>query len=218
MMPQTKVFRSVGLVVLLGAISFPQAVWAATILSTSTANNGSGGIFLDLTAAGLSLTVNSFDTYFGATAGTAGEVEVYTRPGSYVGFNTANTGWTLIQNINFISQGTTTLANVSFATGISIVAGQTVGVYLHSITPANGIRYNGTGVEPPQTTWSNADLTLFSSDVRTGSVAFDGSAFSPRTFAGNVNYTLDSEVPEPSSIALLGAGLAGMAWLRRKRA
>lgn len=115
------------------------------------------------------------------------------------------------------SSGNTMLAPVTLANALSIGAGQTLAVYLDSITGSNGIPYTGVGGPPPQTTWSNADLSLFSAVGRIGRIPFDGSPFSPRTFAGNVNYTAESsQIPEPGTISLLGAGLAGLVWIRRR--
>ena len=206
--------------IILTALLMP-AIGLADTLSTTTANNGSGGIFMDLTSAGLALTVTSFDLYLGGSAGTPGSVEVYTRSGSYVGFDGSSLGWTLAETVAVVSNGSTTLAPLTLSTGISIGASQTLAVYLHSITSGNGIRYNGTSGSPPQTTWSDANLTLYSEHARTGNVPFGGTLFTPRTFAGNVNYDVEQvggEIPEPASVALFGAGLAALGFLRRKRA
>jgi hypothetical protein len=185
----------------------------AQTLSTTTPNNGSGGIFMDLTASSQTLSVLSFDTYFSSAIGTPVSIEVYTRVGTYVGFDGSNVGWTLSETASAISSGSTGLANMTLANAITLNAGQTVGVYLHSVTTGGGIRYTGTAASPPQDTWSNADLTLFSNVARTGIIPFAGSRNSPRTFAGNVNY---APVPEPATIAALGLGLAAMARRRRK--
>jgi hypothetical protein len=166
----------------------PAAIVSGQSLATAPPNNGSGGIFLDLTAASAALQVNSFDTYFSSAAGSSVTVEVYTRPGSYVGFTTSNAGWTLHTTATGTSAGTTALGPLPLNVPIQLPVGSTVGVYLHATTTGGGIRYTGTGTIPPQTTWSNADLTLFSDVSRTGAIPFAGTQFTPRTFAGVVNY------------------------------
>lgn len=206
------------LVLILGVVLFP-SLCVADVLSTTSPNNGSGGIFMDFTAGGTALSITSFETYLSASAGISASIEVYTRPGGYSGFDASSAGWTLTETASATSAGSGSLASILLNLPISIGAGDTVAVYLHSITSGNGIRYNGTSSNPPQTTWSDANLTLFSDRSRTGNVAFSGSTFSPRTFAGNVHYTLDaSQVPEPSSFALIGLGIACLALRRRNTA
>ncbi|MFN7935607.1 MAG: PEP-CTERM sorting domain-containing protein [Bryobacteraceae bacterium] len=199
---------------LLGVLLAPSLVFAAT-LSTTTPNNGSGGIFMDFTAGAAAISVTGFETYFGASNSLS--VAVYTRPGSYAGTDGDSAGWTLHETVNTSSAGPEILAPVPLTTPISIGAGQTVAIYLHSLTN-QGVRYNGTGVSPPQTTWSDANLTVFSDRARTGNVPFAGLLFTPRTFAGNIYYNVDGEVPEPGTVTFLGLGLAGFAFLRRKSA
>jgi hypothetical protein len=162
---------------------------AAQSLTTAAPNNGSGGIFMDLTPVGAALQLDSFATYFSSASGTPVSVEVWTRPGSYVGFTTSNTGWTLSQTVAGVSAGTATAATVPLTTAIILPSAATTAVYLHAITAGGGIRYTGTSAAPPQTTWSNADVQLFSDVARTGAVAFAGTANTPRTFAGTINYS-----------------------------
>jgi PEP-CTERM motif len=188
-------------------------------LTTTTANNGSGGVFLALTPLNpTGSALNSFSTYYGSAAGTAVSVEVWTRPGTYTGFTASNDGWTLTQTLAGTSQGTTTLALLNLTTPIDLPAGTTTSVYLHSVTAGGGIRYNGTNAAPPTTTWSNTDLQLFSDVSRTGAASFGGTQFSPRTFAGELNYTL-TPIPEPTTVGAIGAGVLGLraVLLRRTR-
>ncbi len=189
--------------------------FSQVLSGAATANNGTGGIFMNLTPTSQNLSVTSFDTFFGAAAGGAFQVQVWTRPGSYVGFEGSNAGWTLTQTINGTSVNTTTLASIVLTNPIALTATQTTGVLLHGITTGNALRYNGTGALPPTTTWFNSDLTMFSAHSRTGTVAFGGTLFTPRTFAGNVHY---SAVPEPASMAVLGLGAVALIRRRRRKA
>lgn len=170
-------------------LSVPLAAHAGG-LSTAAPNNGSGGVFLNLTPAGASLFFDSFEVPTAAAAGVPIQVEVWTRPGTYVGFTTSNAGWTLVQTVSGTG-GATTSTPVPFTLTppITLLTGTTTGIYLHGITAGGGIRYTGTGALPPQTTWTNADITLFSDVARTGAVAFAGTAFTPRTFSGNILYS-----------------------------
>jgi hypothetical protein len=155
-------------------------------LETAPANNGSGGVFMDLTPTTL-VHVTSFEAPFTGTAGSTVEVEVWTRPGSYVGFDGSADGWTLTQTVTVTRAGSTVNAPIELETPIALEAGETTGVYLQA-TASGGLRYTGTAGNPPQTTWSNDDITLFSDVARVSTVAFGGSRFEPRTFSGIVRY------------------------------
>jgi hypothetical protein len=185
----------------------------AQSLMTLPPNNGSGGVFMDLTAAGAPLTIDSFATYFSSAAGTPVAVEVWTRAGTYVGFDASNAGWTLMETAIATSSGTAALsAAFGLANPIAIGAGQTQAVYLHATTTGGGIRYQGTTAAPSVSNFANADLSLFSDVARTGVVPFAGSRFTPRAFAGEVNYTV---IPAPGALALMGLG--GLVAVRRRR-
>lgn len=188
------------------------AVAAAQSITTATPNNGSGGVFLQLTPASSPLSVTAFQTYFSSAAGTPVTVEVWTRPGAYAGFTASNAGWTLHQSVVGTSAGSTVLSGSVSINPLAIPSGGPTSIYLHAVTTGGGIRYNGTGTLPPQTTWVNADVTLFSDISRTGAVPFAGSQFTPRTFSGTIHYSV---IPAPAATALLG--LAGLAATRRRR-
>jgi hypothetical protein len=175
-------------------VGAPVSLAQAQFLETTLANNGSGGVFIDLTTASGALLITSFDSYFSSTAGGASTIEIYTRPGTYVGFDDNPAGWTLHDTVNAISAGTATLAPITLNTPIAIPASTMTAVYIQPIS-GQALRYTGTAAIPPQTTWSNADLTLFSDVARTGSVAFGGTRNTPRTFAGVVYYIPSDPTP-----------------------
>jgi hypothetical protein len=171
------------------ALALPLAAHAGG-LTTAPPNNGSGGVFLDLTPAAASLFFDGFSVPTNDTTGLTIQVEVWTRPGTYVGSTTSSAGWTLAQTVTGTGGPTnTTPIPFTLTPPITLLAGTTTGVYLHSVTAGAGIRYTGTGAVPPQTTWSNADITLFGDVARTGNVAFGGTQFTPRTFSGTIQYS-----------------------------
>lgn len=183
----------------------------AQSITTLPPNNGSGGVFLELTPTSSPLQVDSFQTYFSSVAGTPVTVEVYTRPGAYAGFTASNVGWTLHQTVIGTSAGAAVLSTAIPVNPILIALGGPTSVYFHAITAGGGIRYQGTGTTSTGT-FSNADVTLFSNTSRTGAVPFAGTQFIPRAFSGTINYSI---VPAPASLALLGLG--GLVAARRRR-
>lgn len=175
--------------------TFSGAIRYNKTLETAPANNGSGGVFLNLQPVAQDLVFKGFDVPLGPTAGTVVSVQVWTRVGSYVGFTDNGAGWTLTQTINGVAQGTMIPAPFVLTTPIALPETQVTGVYLQAIVPAltgSGIRYSGTADAPPQTLWSNSDLVLFADTARTGFVSFGGTQNSPRTFSGTVQYAFDS--------------------------
>lgn len=179
--------------------TFSGAIRYTNALQTAPANNGSGGVFLDLQATDRPLTVTGFDLPLGSSAGIDTSFEVWTRSGSYVGQTSGSAGWTLTQTISAVSAEAGTLTRVLLSAPIRVSPSQITAVYLHSITVGSGIRYTGTSVSLPQTTWSNADLTLFSDVARTGNVSFGGTQFAPRTFSGSVLYSKAFQTAPPNN-------------------
>ncbi len=174
-------------------------------------NNGTGGVFLDLTPTSQPLNLTAFATQFSNAAGGAVNVEVWTRSGSYVGFTTSNAGWTLTQTATGTSAGTTTTSgDIALTSPILLPAGGTTAVYLHGLAGSN-LRYFGTGTTS-LINFSNPDVALFTNIARTGSIAFAGTQFTPRAFVGTLTYEI---VPAPASLALLSLG--GLVAGRRRR-
>ncbi len=159
-------------------------------LETTGNNNGSGGVFMDLRPVQQLISITEFEVAFSGTSGSTVDVEVWVRPGSYAGFDASSAGWTLAETVQATRRGTSTLSAVTLNEPVQAEPGVTTAVYLHVVTSGGGIRYHGTNANPPQTTWTNADLEMFSDLARTGDVAFGGGLFTPRTFAGVIHYQL----------------------------
>lgn len=168
---------------------------AINLPANPTSNNGSGGIFLQLTTNSNAVTITSFNTMYSSTSGTSVTVEIYRRSGSYAGFTASNAGWTLVGTVTTNSAGTTTVAPLNVASlNINLAASTTTSFYLHATTVGGGIRYFGTGTVS-MTNFSDANLALFTDVARTGNVAFGGTSFTPRAFTGSIDYDLTIVVP-----------------------
>jgi hypothetical protein len=197
--------------IILAILGVPVGANALILNANPTANNGSGGIFMNFAPVSSPLEIFQFDTTFGAAAGVGGSIEVWTRPGPYNGFEGSSVGWTLTQTVAFTSGGLGVVVPVPLTSNIALPSGQTTAVYMHSITTGNGIRYFGTGTTS-NTNFSDANLALVTAHSRTGAVSFGGTLFTPRALTGAVHYNI---VPEPATLATLGLG--AFALLRRRR-
>lgn len=187
-----------------------QAASALTLV-TLPSNNGSGGVFFNLSADPLSnISVTGFASYFGAATVTPVTVEVYVRPGTYVGSESGAAGWTLLDTVSSSSGADQFTLSSAFtlANAINVAAGSTVGVYMHSVTAGAGLRYQGTGATATQV-FTDGTLTLTGGSARTGNVPFAGSLFQPRVFSGELYYDV-TPIPEPGTYGLMALGLLGL--------
>jgi hypothetical protein len=171
-------------------VSFTFYSIALTINANPTANNGSGGIFFQLTTNAAGVQVTSFNTIYSSSAGSSVTVAIYMRSGPYSGFTGSNAGWTFLGNVVTTSAGSATVAPMDVTSlNINLSPSTTTSFYLHAITTGGGIRYYGTG-SSSNTTFSDANLTLFTDISRTGTVPFGGTQFTPRALSGSIDYNL----------------------------
>jgi len=195
----------------LAAVALAATVASADILETAPPNNGrsedGASVFVDLTATSGNLSVIEIGMVTSEAEGGAVRLRVWMRTGTYVGFDGSADGWAVIDQVDALSAGTTLPTSFFLNNPIALAQGQVTGFLFEG--EIGGVRYTGTGGGGHQTTFSDANLTLFS-DVARGAPPFGGSRFSPRTFSGYINY-----IPAPSSLAMLG--LAGLACGARRR-
>lgn len=124
-----------------------------SILTPTLAGNGSTGNMFDVVP-NANLLLNKVDMSI-STVGTV-SVEVWYRPGTFVGFESSNIGWTSLITTTVNSPGTGTLVSVS-GFSLNLNAGQTYGLYV--TTNGGGVNYtNGTAVG--NTLASNSDITV----------------------------------------------------------
>ncbi len=159
-------------------------------LTTAPANNGAGGVHMRLQAVSQPLLLLAFDTPIHGNSGIPVQVQVWTRPGNYIGHVDSADGWTLSQTVTGLSQGGDLPAAFDLDVPIAVDSAGMVSVYLHSITPSAGIRYTGTASTAPQTTWNNDDIVLFSNTAMGGHEAFASNPATPRTFSGSLHYQI----------------------------
>lgn len=153
-------------------------------------------LLFDLEAA-TDLVVTGLTTASTVAPGSTYQVTVYSRPGTALG-GPVNTGpgssldgWTNLGSYT-VTQGAGEISLPIHITPVAIGAGQVVGMAVR-FQPGTTARYVGTGT-PPIQTFSNANLTLRSGDVRSVPFTTGGDFFSSRTLVGSVLYRPASPV------------------------
>ncbi len=157
-----------------------QSTAVGTLTCTMAGGNGSNGNMFDVVAAG-NIEVNGFDVHISSVAVTT--VEVWFRPGTFVGFETSNVGWTnvLTTTVNGLGSGFLTLVPASFT--VPVPAGQTYGFFVTANGGGSFAYTNGTTLGNVHS--SNADVAI--NEGKGGS--YFGVTNSPRIFNGNMRYT-----------------------------
>lgn len=151
------------------------------LFTTLDAGNGFAGNMFDVNALN-SVTVNAVDMHFDSPGTTT--VEVWYRPGTYVGFETSNAGWTIVHSTTVSSSGFGVLTPVPGTFAISIPAGQTYGIYVTSVNGYPQTNYtDGTGVGNLYA--ANSDIEIFEGN---GGDYFDV-INDPRVFNGKLHYS-----------------------------
>lgn len=183
------------------ACAFASVAASAGTLTTSFSTNNAGrsGMYFDLTAASSAVTLDSF-----TVNGNVGEWSIYYKSGTYAGFETNQSAWTLL------GSGTTSqYIDTLDIGGVTIGAGQTDAFYVFDFS---GYQSYSNGV----VSYSNADLSF---NGGTGNYGFFDSTLADRNWSGAVQYSVSS-VPESSELTLMlaGIGLVGVVARRRRHA
>jgi hypothetical protein len=151
----------------------------ASIITTTAGGNGQMGNMFDVTAL-KNLTITSVDMHL-QTAGIT-TVEVWYRPGSFVGFENSNTGWTLVHTATVNAPGTLgTLTPIPGTFAIPVPAGQTYGIY---VTRTSGNVHYTNGTTLGNVYVQNSDLQI--KEGKGGS--YFSVTFSPRVWNGKLHY------------------------------
>ena len=214
--------------VLVLAASFPAS--AAVLSARNDGSNSASGAFVDLVnTSGLNLKITHI-AYDPSHSGAA-EVLVYTRADSFVGHETANTGWTLTSQLSLTGLTASARYTVDVA-DFTLTAGTTTGVYFAvgqklgdgtvirpSSAPFQEIT-TGIGSSFPQQTFVDAYLTIEAGTRTLPDINDDLRDFAQNTgklatgaiFNGAFTYEV---IPEPGTLLLAGSGLGLMLWRRR---
>jgi hypothetical protein len=145
------------------------------LTTTWAAGNGSTGNMFDITAF-TDITIDSFLV----NAQGSGVMEVWYKPGTYVGFTSNQSAWTMAGSYNVFTTGSGYQASLPVG-GISIPAGETYGIYVTHTT--SSVSYtNGNG-----TNQVYQDANLMFEGGHGGS--YFSLTFTPRVWNGTIFYT-----------------------------
>lgn len=189
-----------------GTLSSAHAIPITTLFAAN--NEGDGNMF-DVETFGNSVLIQSLEINTFGSAGTQ-TIYLYTRSGTYDGFQNIAAGWTLRDTVVVTNAPGDTPVLFDVA-DFGLAAGATTGFFVvGDISNASLAYTNGSGV------FTDANLQIRSG--LNGGLAFGGgnhfgnTVFSPRIWNGTINYSV---VPEPTTMALIGIGLAGFAFRRK---
>lgn len=175
------------------AASYAQTCLPSSLTTTFANGNEQAGNMFDITAIN-SVTIDSFDENLVHS----GNIAIYYKAGTHVGFEQSPLDWTLIGTaIGVTTNGVGNATPIPLAINVTIPAGQTYAFYITFVDPMDQARLaytNGTAVG-----------NVFASDANiqvkegTGKAYPFLNSFSPRDFNGNVHYTATDNCPAPTA-------------------
>lgn len=195
----------------LALLSTASAASAGSITTTFANDNGQAGNMFDVTTFGNALLIESLKINVAQLLDAPGTLDVYTKPGSYVGFEQNAAAWTKVSSTSIPSAnvaGTPTFVDIA---DFLLAANSLTGFYItfagQTNSPRNALAYT-TG----SNTYSNTDLSL---SLGVGKGGTFGPTFTPRTWNGTINYEVQ---PVPTPALLPGLIGMGVAVLRKRKA
>lgn len=156
-----------------------QSVIPGSLFTNVNGTSAFIGEMFDIVAVN-AIEITNFDVQMTAGSGT---IEIWYRPGTHVGFNTSNVGWTMAATTTVISNGPSVLTPIPATISVQIPAGQTYAFYLVTNTGPT-LRYS-TGTAVGNIYGQNADLQLLEGST---SQNYFLATTSPRAFNGQVHY------------------------------
>ncbi|MEZ4779887.1 MAG: HYR domain-containing protein, partial [Flavobacteriaceae bacterium] len=157
--------------------------------------NGQAGTYFQVEAL-TNMNLTSIDGDFDAVSC---NIQLWTRPGSHVGFEGSNAGWTLLGTATITGGGIGNPVPLPIAFNIPLTTGNRQSFHLVTTNNTAQNYRTGTGTVGVTVAGSNADLVHYAGCGSTG--LFSGCNFSPRNFQGCVHYTTAGPVGDPPVIS-----------------
>ena len=128
------------------------------------------------------VSITSISTFIRYTG--LGLVQIYTRPGSYVGFEGSATGWINIFDDTILQNGNSVLTHVGpFINNakVTIAKGMVQSFYVYA---PNNLVYRGDAVPEGDLAFSDGSLNFYSGIAIASGKFGEGIRYSPRQFSG----------------------------------
>jgi hypothetical protein len=151
-----------------------------TLFTTLAGFTSSNGNMFDVQANSSDIIVKNFDVHLGDIG--AHPVQVWYRPGTFVGFTTSNAGWTKVYDSTIISNGYTLLSPLNGNFTVTIPKGQRYSFYI-TVTDGSSYVYSR-GTKVGAVAASNADVSIFEGHGG----GYFSVTFNPRVFNGRMYY------------------------------
>ena len=155
-----------------------------SLLLPYNTDNGQDGIMFDVIATN-NIIINCFEGNFGD--GTY-DIEIYSKPGTCVGYETDSVAWSLIGSANsVVSSGVDLPTYIPISVNYPIFVGQTVAFYITTVSGET--KYTDGSFMPGVVFDSNADLSITEGYGKEYPFL---DSFDPRRFNGTIYYDLIS--------------------------
>jgi hypothetical protein len=176
-----KVSGVVAVILAATAAASAQSITTGFTASTTTVGTYAGNFF-DVTALSPGgITINSWDLNCSSTSGTALNIQVWYKVGTWFGFHADQSAWTLLGEVPATAAGAGNPTPV-IAGELHIPEGQTYGIRVG--TSAGSLRYYGSGTYPLQVV---NDHVRIDQGAAQGNI-FTTSLLNPRGWSGTIHY------------------------------
>jgi hypothetical protein len=154
-----------------------------TFFASNNGGASGGSIFMDVSVGPDALTIEGLEVNTALTAQAPFQIEMWTRPGTYVGGELLPAEWTMQAIGDGRGEGEDNMSRVLFPTPPVFAANDTFGVMFIGVGTAHEYT-NGTGANQA---FSNADMSLRLGAAQ--NTPFGGAPFTPRVWNGRYYYT-----------------------------